>query len=214
MRVLILDKCVRFRSLEVNGTAVIKYIEFYSPPTLLHKMKNTLIFIVAIIIAGSGGFVLHRYLNQKQDISNPMLGSQRPEFAVADLNGQMRNIKEWDGKLILLNFWATWCPPCKKEIPDFIKLQAAYGEQGFQIVGIAVDDKEAVEEYAQRMGMNYPSLIAEVEGVQLAQRYGNVAGALPYSVIINRTGEISSTIRGELSMFKAKELLENHGIQL
>ncbi len=177
-------------------------------------MKNTLIFIVAIIIAGGSGFTLHKYLNQKQDQSNPMLGKQRPEFAVADLNGEMRNIKEWDDKLILLNFWATWCPPCKKEIPDFIKLQAAYGEQGFQIIGIAVDDEQAVKEYAQQIGMNYPSLIAEAEGVQLAQRYGNVAGVLPYSVIINRAGEIGSTIRGELTILKAKELLENYGIQL
>ncbi|MDT8283588.1 MAG: TlpA disulfide reductase family protein [Gammaproteobacteria bacterium] len=177
-------------------------------------MKNTLIFIVAIVIAGGSGFALHKYLNQKQDLSNPALGLQRPEFAVADLNGDMRNIKEWDGKLVLLNFWATWCPPCKKEIPDFIKLQTAYGEQGFQIVGIAIDDKEATEEYAQKVGMNYPSLVAAEEGVQLAQRFGNVAGVLPYSVIINRTGKISSTIRGELSILKAKELLENHGIQL
>jgi thiol-disulfide isomerase/thioredoxin len=177
-------------------------------------MKNTLIFIVAIIVAGGSGFTLHKYLNHKQDLRNPALGSQRPEFAVADLDHQMRNIKEWDGKLILLNFWATWCPPCKKEIPDFIKLQADYGEQGFQIVGIAVDDEVSVKEYAQQMGMNYPALIANEEGVQLAQRYGNVEGVLPYTVIINRAGEISSTIRGELSMLKAKKLLEEYGIQL
>jgi len=177
-------------------------------------MKNTIIFIVAIVIAGGSGFALQKYLNKKQDISNPMLGLTRPEFAAPDLNDNSRNIKEWDGKIIMLNFWATWCPPCKKEIPGFIELQKTYGRQGLQIIGIAVDDKEAVKEYAETTGINYPILVTGADGVQLAQRYGNVAGVLPYTVIINRAGEISSTIRGELSMIRAKELLEYNGIQL
>ncbi len=177
-------------------------------------MKNTLIFIVAITLAGGSGFFLQKYLNAKQTGNNPALGLQRPEFAATDLDGQLRNIKEWDGKLILLNFWATWCPPCKKEIPAFIELQEAYGEQGFQIIGIAIDDEEAVAEFAKNTGMNYPSLIVQADGVGLAKRYGNGIGALPYSVIINRDGEISYTIRGELSKIRAEELLEERGINL
>jgi thiol-disulfide isomerase/thioredoxin len=143
-----------------------------------------------------------------------MLGLTRPEFSALDLSDQSRNIKEWDGKLILLNFWATWCPPCKKEIPDFINLQKQYGDQGLQIIGIAIDGKEPAKDFAEAIGMNYPVLVAGGDGVQLAQRYGNVAGVLPYTVIINPAGEISSTIRGELSMIRAKELLEKNGIQL
>ena len=131
-----------------------------------------------------------------------------------DLDGQLRNIKEWDGKVILLNFWATWCPPCLKEIPDFIELQKTYGDQGFQIIGIAVDDEQAVREYVTEIGMNYPAMVVESEGVGLAKRYGNGIGALPYTVIIKRDGEISNTIMGELSKIRAKELLEEHGIIL
>jgi thiol-disulfide isomerase/thioredoxin len=177
-------------------------------------MKNTIIFIVAIVIAGGSGFALKRYLNQKQDQNNPAIGLQRPEFAAMDLDGQLRNIKEWDGKLIFLNFWATWCPPCKKEIPAFIELQQAYGDQGFQIIGVAIDDADSVRVYAEMMGMNYPTLLAEADGVGLAKRYGNGIGVLPYTVIINRKGEISNTIRGELSKMRAKNLLEKHGISL
>lgn len=179
-------------------------------------MKNTILIIVAIAIAGSSGFALQKYLNQPQIKTqpNPAIGYQRPEFAALDLNGEMRNIKEWDGKLIVLNFWATWCPPCLKEIPEFIELQEAYGDQGFQIIGVAVDDEEAVREYVEKVGMNYPSLVVQDEGVMLAKRYGNGIGALPYTVIINRDGEISNTIRGELSKIRAEELLEEHGIQL
>jgi thiol-disulfide isomerase/thioredoxin len=179
-------------------------------------MKNIIIFIAVIIIAGSSGFALQRFVHQKQPQTqdNPAIGSLRPEFAASDLNGQLRNIKEWDGQLILLNFWATWCPPCLKEIPDFIELQNTYGEQNFQIIGIALDDEENVREYAKEIGMNFPALMVEDEGIELARRYGNTIGGLPYTVIINRKGEISNTIMGELSKIRAKELLENHGIQL
>ncbi len=179
-------------------------------------MKNTLIFIIAVVIAGSSGFALQKHLNQPQiqTQNNPAIGSQRPEFAAMDLDGQLRNIKEWDNKVILLNFWATWCPPCKKEIPDFIELQKDYGDQDFQIIGIAIDDEQVVQEYVTEIGMNYPNMVVESEGVGLAKRYGNGIGALPYTVIINRDGEISHTIMGELSKMRAKELLEEHGINL
>ena len=179
-------------------------------------MKNTILFITALAVAGSSGYALQKSLNQPQakTQTNVALGQQRPEFAALDLNGEMRNIKEWDGKIIMLNFWATWCPPCKREIPHFIELQNEYGDQGFQIIGIAVDDEDAVRQYVEEIGMNYPSLVVQDEGVTLAKRYGNDIGALPYSVIINRDGEISYTIRGELSKIRAKELLAERGIQL
>ena len=177
-------------------------------------MKNTLIFIVAMIIAGGSGFTLHRYLNQKQMQNNPMIGQQRVEFATADLSGKVRNIKEWDGDVIFLNFWATWCPPCKKEIPAFIELQKDYGDQQFQIIGVAIDDEEAVLEYAKQMDINYPLLMAQNEGVMLAKRYGNGIGILPYTVVINREGEVVYTITGELHMKRAKEILDELGINL
>ena len=181
-------------------------------------MKNTIIFIAAIVIAGSTGFALQQSLNvkpvQAKVDNNPAIGQQRPEFAAPDLDGELRNIKEWDGKIIFLNFWATWCPPCLKEIPEFIELQNTYGDQGFQIVGIAIDEEEAVREYVEEVGMNYPSLVVQADGVGLAKRFGNGIGALPYTVIINRDGEISNTFRGELSKIRAKELLEEHGIDL
>lgn len=182
-------------------------------------MKIIIIFIAAMIIAGSSGYALQNYLNQKHwqeqnTEPNAAIGQQRPEFAATDLDGQLRNIKEWDGKLILLNFWATWCPPCLKEIPDFIELQKTYSDQGFQVIGIAIDDEDAVREYAINEGMNYPTMIVESEGIGLAKRYGNKIGALPYTVIIKRDGEISYTIKGELSKIRAKEIMEEHGIKL
>ena len=181
-------------------------------------MKITLLFIVAMVLASAGGYALQKYLNQNhsqvQYQNNPAIGMQRPEFAAADLDGNLRNIKEWDGKLIFLNFWATWCPPCLKEIPDFIELQREYGSQGLQIIGIAIDDEEAVRGYVNKVGMNYPTMVLEAEGVGLAKRFGNGAGVLPYTVIIKHDGEINNTIMGELSKIRAKELMEEQGIEL
>jgi len=181
-------------------------------------MKNTLMFIAAALIAGSTGYALQQSLNQNpmptQVQNNPAIGQQRPEFAALDLDGELRNIKEWDGKIVFLNFWATWCPPCLKEIPEFIELQNSYGDQGFQIIGLAIDDEEAVRQYVEEVGMNYPSLVVEADGIGLAKRFGNGIGALPYTVIINRDGEISDTFRGELSKIRAKELLKERGIHL
>ena len=167
-----------------------------------------------MIIAGGSGFAVQNYLNKSKTPINPAIGLQRIEFAAADLNGQIRNIKEWDGKIIFLNFWATWCPPCKKEIPAFIELQKAYGDQGLQIISIAIDEEEDVREYAKEMGMNYPIFATPTEGSMLAKRYGNGIGVLPYTVIINRDSEISNTFLGELSKKRAKELLEERGIKL
>ncbi len=138
----------------------------------------------------------------------------RPEFAMADINGQIRNIKDWDGQIILLNFWATWCPPCLKEIPDFIELQEQYGDQGFQVIGIAVDNEEDVRDYINEVKINYPVIAAENEAIELASRYGNKIGGLPYSVIINRKSEISDKIMGELSKIKAEKILEKLDIKI
>ena len=80
----------------------------------------------------------------------------RPVFSMPDRYNKVRNIKEWHGKIILLNFWATWCPPCRKEMPAFIELQKKYGPQGFQIIGVALDETKLVNSFADKIGVNYP----------------------------------------------------------
>ncbi|MCK5263553.1 MAG: TlpA family protein disulfide reductase [Gammaproteobacteria bacterium] len=138
----------------------------------------------------------------------------RPEFTMADIDGQIRNIKDWDGKVILLNFWATWCPPCLREIPSFVELQEKYGDQGFQVIGIAVDNEEAVHDYMNEVKINYPIMVSEFEAIELSASYGNRMGALPYSVIINRESVVSDKITGELSKIKAEKILKRLNIKI
>ncbi len=180
-------------------------------------MKNTLIFIIAIVLATAAGYLTQKYFDKpgnnsaSQEIGK-VIGTPRPEFAVADINGVIRNIKDWDGKVILLNFWATWCPPCLKEIPAFIALQNEYGERGLQIVGVAMDNEEAVRRFNDKLPMNYPVIAGDMETIELARRYGNTIGALPYTVIIDREGIIRATFAGELSKARALQAVMNAGL--
>lgn len=186
-------------------------------------MKNTLFFIVAIAIAGTSGFALQRYLATDNsavtgikgiDSGNSMIGQTRPEFAMMDIDGKLRNIKDWDGRVVLLNFWATWCPPCLEEIPDFIEVQQAMESKGLQIIGVAVDNEEDVRQFASDMDMNYPVMAGEMEAIELSQKYGNKIGGLPFSAIIDKNGKITHTITGELRKDRLIPILEQLGLQI
>lgn len=181
-------------------------------------MKNAVVFIVAMVIAGTSGFALQRYLATKNtsqvETTNPAIGQTRPEFAMLDLEGNVRNIKDWDGQIVLLNFWATWCPPCLREIPDFIEVQDELANHDFQIIGIAVDNEADVRDFVTEMSVNYPVMAAEMEAIELSQRYGNSIGGLPFSAIIDKNGKITHTITGELSKDRLKSILKQLGLTL
>ncbi|MGB5279231.1 MAG: TlpA disulfide reductase family protein [Gammaproteobacteria bacterium] len=181
-------------------------------------MKKTIIFIVTMAIAGVSGFVLQRYLSSNHTAApqtdTAVIGTQRTEFAMVDIDGKMRNIKDWDGQVILLNFWATWCPPCLKEIPDFIEVQQQLQNRGFQIIGIAVDDENEVRDFAAKMAMNYPVMAGEIEAIELSQKYGNSIGGLPFSAIIDKNGKITHTITGELSKNRLISILKELGLSV
>jgi thiol-disulfide isomerase/thioredoxin len=130
-------------------------------------------------------------------------GRLRPKFTLPDLNGIRHQVTKWDGKVLVINFWATWCPPCRKEIPEFIKLQAKYGEQGLQFVGIAIDEPDSVREFIKAMEVNYPILVGDSDAITVSKNYGNDIGALPYTAFIDRNGRIASIKQGELSREEA-----------
>lgn len=176
-------------------------------------MKNFLLFSVTILVSAFSGYYLHQYLIDREleekMVGNPVLNQPAQEFAMSDLDGKLRNITEWKGKVVLLNFWATWCPPCLREIPDFIDLQTQYKQSGFQILGVAMDNLEAVKTFTEQMEINYPVFPGDAEVIGLARRYGNKAGALPYSVFIDREGVVTHTIMGELDKIKAEKILKS-----
>ncbi len=119
---------------------------------------------------------------------------QAPAFSLTDINGQKLDLAAFRGKVVLLDFWATWCAPCRTEIPHFIDMQNRYGAQGLQIVGISLDDSDKpVKKYYAEQKMNYPVAVGDDK---LAEAYGGVLG-LPVAFIIDREGRIIAKHTGE-----------------
>ena len=107
-----------------------------------------------------------------------------------DPQGTTQPFSQWKGQVIVVNFWATWCVPCREEMPHFIKMQDLYGKQGLTFVGIAIDKPERVSRFAKEIGVNYPLLVGDMSVFELARKAGNVGDLLPYTVIIDRQGRI------------------------
>jgi len=163
--------------------------------------------IIIIVLGTVGGNALNKWLQSRSEaavVAQKMVSKHRPAFSLPDVDGVVRNINEWDGKIIIVNFWATWCPPCRKEIPAFIDLQETYENQGVQFIGVAIDSLEKVQDYIDTMGINYPILIGDTDAIEISNLYGNRFGALPYTAIINRQGEITFIQRGELTQKTAE----------
>jgi len=125
-----------------------------------------------------------------------------PLFSLTDINGQKLDLVSYRGKVVLLDFWATWCAPCRTEIPHFIAMQNRYGSQGLQIIGISLDDSDnPVKKFYAEQRMNYPVAVGDDK---LADSYGGVLG-LPVAFIIDRDGRILHQHTGET----AAEVFEN-----
>jgi thiol-disulfide isomerase/thioredoxin len=170
--------------------------------------------VLVALLAGLGGFLLRASLisseteaafTTEQLEAHSMVGRLRPEFILADLAGAPRRVTEWDGKVLIINFWATWCPPCRKEIPMLIGLQEHYGRAGMQLIGIALDEPSSVRAYSKAMGINYPILIGD--SGTIVNSYGNNFGALPYTVIVGRDSKIALVKLGELSREEAEKAI-------
>jgi len=127
------------------------------------------------------------------------LKAAKLDFSFKDITGKKVSLSDFKGKVILLDFWATWCVPCKQEIPGFIELQKKYGDRGLQIVGLSVDDSlNVAKQYATQMKMNYPILLAEGKE-DILKAYDPIP-SIPVSVIIDRGGRIVSRHLGIASM--------------
>ena len=124
------------------------------------------------------------------------------------LDDQPLTIERWRGKVLVVNFWATWCAPCREEIPLFMQFQRDYETRGVQFLGVAVDQKARVLPYAKEMGINYPLLIGGLEAIELARQAGNAAGVLPFTVVIDRQGAIATRFVGIAQPSKLEEMLQ------
>ncbi|MCB1875652.1 MAG: TlpA family protein disulfide reductase [Chromatiales bacterium] len=173
--------------------------------------KRDLVIVVVLAIVGlTSGLALQSWLSEPEPLNDSsgraapttQAPATRPDFTLMDTTGKLRNVAEWDGKVMVVNFWATWCPPCRREIPSFIELQNELGPRGLQFVGVAIDDADKVRTFTDKFAFNYPSLHGESDADAVSSRYGNREGVLPYSVVVDRQGNLIYVHRGLLSKDK------------
>ncbi len=131
-----------------------------------------------------------------------------PGFSFTDISGQMRNSEEWKGQVLVVNYWATWCPPCREEMPLFIKFQEQHQQNGVQFVGIAIDDPNLVQDFVDVYGVNFPILLGGAEAITLSKRMGNRFESLPFTAIFDRQGNSRYIQAGEMTQEILKQELK------
>jgi thiol-disulfide isomerase/thioredoxin len=139
--------------------------------------------------------------------AHPVVPTRLPDFALNDLAGKSVPISAWNGKSLVINFWATWCAPCRHEVPLLKSLASEWAGRGLTVVGIAVDYKDKVQEFAGRFKIDYPLLIGEQDALEVAAKFGMDAPAFPFTVFTDRRGEVVALFVGELHRPQADLIL-------
>jgi thiol-disulfide isomerase/thioredoxin len=138
---------------------------------------------------------------------HPVIPTRLPDFSLSDLSGKSTSITAWSGKSLVINFWATWCAPCRREIPLLKAVAADWAGQDLAVVGIAVDYADKVREFSGRFKIDYPVLIGEQDALEVAAKFGMDSPAFPFTVFTDRRGEIVALFVGELHRPQADFIL-------
>jgi thiol-disulfide isomerase/thioredoxin len=161
-------------------------------------MRKSILILIAILLAIGIWEVSRRGSSSSRPSGAPAaIHSAAPNFSVLDLDGQPLDLTNYRGKVVLLDFWATWCAPCRDEIPHFVGFQDKYRGQGFQVIGISMDDgPQPVREFYKEFKLNYPVALGNEK---LAQAYGGVLG-LPITFLIGRDGRVAAKYVGAVQI--------------
>ena len=170
------------------------------------RTGRTLLLMFAALSALAAGFWLHPWNADRAPDSGNL--ARLMAASLPDMEGKSQAMAQWRGKVLVVNFWATWCQPCLLEIPEFVRMQEKFGPQGLQFVGIAIDTPVKVREFATKYRMNYPILVGELEAIDLARIAGNELGGLPFTVIMDRKGELLRTELGGLTEQKLTPIIQ------
>ena len=158
-------------------------------------------------LSGLGGGWLFTEVILKKDqqaipdnttVEQELVGQRRPDFSLAGTSGEFITANDFDGQVWLINFWATWCTPCREEMPMLAYTREFLKEDGFEVLGIALDDVQQARDFLDELDIRYPNAVGGADVMATGVLYGNQAGLLPYSVLIDRDGIVRWTSLGEL----------------
>ncbi|PZN31007.1 MAG: TlpA family protein disulfide reductase, partial [Proteobacteria bacterium] len=163
---------------------------------------KTAVYVLVALAAAAGGFAIYRFGIAPSEMppaaqtmavtpaTERAMPATLPEFSLLDREGELRAISSWPGRSMIVNFWATWCAPCRREIPLLNELQRTHGEAGFQVVGVAMDIREDVLAYADEIGIDYPILIGEQEALDAINLFGLESVGFPFTVFTDDQARI------------------------
>lgn len=178
----------------------------------MSKSTALAIGLVVFFVAGIAGYFV---ANSPRESSIPVVEARddvaKVEFSLPDIDGTVRNASEWDGKALLINFWATWCAPCRREIPLLKATQEAHGDDNIQIIGIAVDFVEEVAAYAEEAQFNYPVLIGQEDAMAVAEVSGVDFIGMPFTMIVAPSGELIKAHLGEIHQSHIEQIVDVFG---
>ena len=181
--------------------------------TTTKKIIFTVFFALAVYLIGLS---LEHYVVKPMPTATP----NKPQPAVLigtdalfaatlnDVSNKSIMLNSYKGKILIVNFWATWCPPCREEMPELSELSQELKAKDIQVIGIAVDDAESIKDFQKETPVAYPLLEAEVEGAPLATGLGNDKGVLPFTVLIDRKGQVFKRFYGKISRPQLLEALK------
>lgn len=168
--------------------------------------RKTIVVVVLALAGVLGGL----WTSHVWRMSAPETSTPAPALTFNDLDGKPVSLAQYKGKLLLVNFWATWCAPCLKEMPLLINAQKQYGARGLQIIGPAMDEAKDVKALATKLGVNYPVMADFASADAAMSTLGNKQGALPFSVFIDAKGMIVKTVLGGLHEDDLNSLIQAH----
>ena len=164
---------------------------------MVNRRLQTGAFLMVAAVAGFAGYYFNR---AGMSSSATEIAAQKLMLtSLTDLNGKAQALSQWRGKVLVVNFWATWCAPCREEIPVLNRIQGKHVSNGVEIVGIALDNASKVRNFAAEMNIGYGLLIGGAETLATSKDLGNRAGVLPFTVILDRTGKVAYTHAGALT---------------
>jgi len=155
------------------------------------NLLNKVILATALTALTAGAWIGYQKQSARPAQTMNMTGQgaeQLSEFSFPDVDGNNRNSNEWKDKILIINFWATWCPPCREEMPLFVEMQKRFAGQGVQFVSIAIDEPGLVRDFYDIYEINFPTMIGGVEAIKLANTLGNRFDSLPFTAIFDRNG--------------------------
>ena len=175
------------------------------------KARTIVLFAVVAGLSAAGGVSYHPW-SRGSGAGPAMVPDAVVErvlgVRLANVKGGTQSLEQWRGQVLVVNYWATWCAPCREEIPGFVRLQERYGSRGLQFVGIAIDQPDKVAEFASEFRINYPLLLGGLETIGLLRQAGNRAGVLPYTLVIDRNGNLVSREPGGLKEARLEKLIQ------